>query len=391
MNSNVKEYEIDGKKIYILGTAHVSGQSAEEAYELIKEVKPDSVCIELDQERLNTLRNPRKWSETDIIDVIKQKKVAFLLANIILSSYQKRLGGKLDTAVGQEMLSSIRAAEETGAGIVTVDRSIRTTFLRIWRKMSFGGKMKLLFNLIFSFVDDEEITEEDLEKLKTRDMLEAAMGELSGSFPELKRYLVDERDEYLANGIRNAPGRTVVAVVGAAHTLGIDNYIKEGSSEERMKEIDTVPPTGTASKVIGWAIPVLIIAMFVVTAMKDTGSFLSQLRQWILYNGTFSALGVLLCGGHILAILTAFVAAPITSLNPLLAAGWFAGLAQAKFAGPTVRDTETLADDVSTFRGFMKNRLTKVLMVVIMGNIGSVIGTFAAGIGMFNILMDLFR
>ncbi|MBR2781563.1 MAG: TraB/GumN family protein [Eubacteriaceae bacterium] len=390
MDSNVTEYTIDGKKIYVLGTAHVSGASAEEAYSLIKEVRPDSVCIELDSERLNNLKNPKKWSDTDIVDVIKQKRVAFLLANIILSSYQKRLGGKLNSQVGQEMMSSIRAAEETGADIVTIDRNIRTTFLRIWRKMSFIGKIKLLFNLIFSFVDDEEITDEDLENLKTRDMLEAAMGELSGSFPELKRYLVDERDEYLANGIRNAPGDTVVAVVGAAHTIGIDTYIKEGSSPERIKEIDTVPAPGIGGRIIGWIIPALIIAMFAFTAAKDTGSFLEQLKQWIIYNGTFSALGVLLCGGHILSVLTAFVAAPITSLNPLLAAGWFAGLAQAKLVAPTVGDTETLADDVSTLRGFIRNRLTKVLLVVVMGNIGSVIGTFAAGIGMFSILLDLF-
>ncbi|MBO4359945.1 MAG: TraB/GumN family protein [Eubacteriaceae bacterium] len=390
MNPNVTQYDINGKKIYILGTAHVSGASAEEAYELIREVRPDSVCIELDSERLANLRNPKKWSDTDIVDVIKQKRVAFLLANIILSSYQKRLGGRLNTQVGQEMLSSIKAAEETGAEIVTVDRNIRTTFLRIWRKMSFAGKMKLLFNLIFSFAEDEQITDEDLDNLKTRDMLEAAMGEMAGSFPELKRYLVDERDEYLANGIRNAPGDTVVAVVGAAHTIGMATYIKEGSSPERIKEIDTVPPAGVGGKIAGWVIPVLIIAMFAVTAMKDTGSFLEQLKQWIIYNGTFSALGVLLCGGHILSVLTAFVAAPITSLNPLLAAGWFAGLTQARMASPTVGDTETLADDVSTLRGFVHNRLTKVLLVVVMGNIGSVIGTFAAGVGMFGILMDLF-
>lgn len=390
MKDNVRYYEENGKKIYILGTAHVSENSAEEAEELIKEVKPDSVCIELDDERLNTMLHPKEWSETDIVDVIKQKRVAFLLANIILSSYQKRLGSQLNTSVGQEMTSSIKAAEETGSKIVTIDRSIKTTFLRIWRKMSFGGKMKLLFNLIFSFVDDEEISEEDLEELKKQDMLEAALGELSGEFPELKRYLVDERDEFLADGIRNAPGETVVAVVGAAHTIGIDRYIKEESPRDKINDINTVPKQGAGGKIAGWVIPAIILAMFVVTYIKNPESMFSQLKQWIIYNGTFSALGVLICGGHILSVLTAFVAAPITSLNPLLAAGWFAGLVQAKAAGPTVKDTQTLAEDVSTLKGFMKNRLTKVLMVVCLGNLGSVIGTFAAGIGMFSILIDLF-
>lgn len=381
---NISIIKTNNKTIYLLGTAHVSSDSAKQADELIKEIKPDSVCIELDEERLNNMLNPKKWSETDLADIFKQKKASFLLANLILSSYQKRLGDKFNVAVGQEMAYSVNAAKEVGAKIVTIDRSIKTTFMRVWRKMSFMGKMKLLFNLIFSFLDDEGITEEDLEELKQQDMLENALSELAGEFSELKTYLVDERDEFLANGIRNAPGDTVVAVVGAAHTVGIKKLIETQSSNERIAEINTLPPAGKLGKVIAWAIPVFIIGMFVTTLIKAPDVLPSQLIKWVLHNGTLSALGTLLAGGHILSALTAFIVAPITSLDPIMAAGWFSGYVQAKISKPTVADVERVSEDLTSFKGFRKNKLTKVLLVIVLGNLGSAIGTFTAGLEIFS-------
>ncbi len=386
-NGNVTVIKLEDKTVYLLGTAHVSSDSAEDAKKLIEEIKPDSVCIELDKERLENMLYPKKWSDTDIADIIRQKKAAFLMANLILSSYQKRLADKFGIKVGQEMLVAIQTAKESNIPLVTIDRNIKTTFMRIWRKMSLWGKLKLIFNLIFSFVDDEEISKSDLEELKNQDMLQGALSELSAEFPEIKKYLVDERDEFLTDGIKNAPGKKVVAIVGAAHTIGIKKLINEDISQEHIKEIDSVPPAGKTAKVVGWLIPVAIIVMFAVTLFKDPSGLLSQLKQWVLYNGTLSALGVVFAGGHIYAILTAFVAAPITSLNPLLAAGWFAGFAQAKAIKPTVSDVEALSDDLSTFKGFRSNKFTRVLLVVIFGNLGSVVGTIAAGVGIFNIFI----
>lgn len=380
---NVNIIKTNNKTIYLLGTAHVSSDSAKQAEELIKEVKPQSVCIELDEERLNNMLNPKKWSETDLADVFKQKKASFLLANLILSSYQKRLGDKFNVSVGQEMVYSIKAAKEVDAQIVTIDRSIKTTFMRVWRKMSFMGKMKLLFNLIFSFLDDEGITEEDLEELKQQDMLENALSELAGEFSELKTYLVDERDEFLANGIRNAPGETVVAVVGAAHTIGIKDLIEKDIPKERIDEINTTPPAGKAGKIISWAIPLLIVGMFVTTFIKAPDVLPQQLIKWVVHNGTLSAIGTIIAGGHILSALTAFVVAPITSLDPIMAAGWFSGYVQAKISKPTVADVEKVSEDLTSFSGFRKNKLTKVLLVIVLGNLGSAIGTFTAGLGIF--------
>ncbi len=385
MDDNVSILKYNGKTIYLLGTAHVSADSAKEARELIERTVPDSVCVELDDDRLNNMLNPKKWKETDIYDIIKQKKAAFLLVNIILSSYQKRLAEKFGISAGEEMLAAAQTANELNIPVITADRDIKTTFLRIWRKMSFGGKAKLIMNLLTGFTDDETITAEELEELKTQDMLESALNELAGEFPDLKKYLVDERDAYLAEKIRTAPGNVIVAVVGAAHTIGIKKIFSEPDEKIDTAELAIVPPPGKTGKIIGWVIPFLIIGMMVVTLIKDPVSSWSQVKQWILYNGTLAAFATLLCGGHIFSVLTAFVAAPITSLDPLLAAGWFAGYAEAKIRKPTVDDFEHLPEDLSTFKGLFKNRVSRVLIIVIAANIGSTLGTFLGGIGIFNI------
>lgn len=386
-NENVSIINIGEKTIYLLGTAHVSSESADEAYELIREIKPDSVCIELDADRLQSIKNQDRWNDTDIISVIKQKKSAFLLANIILSAYQKRLADKFGISAGQEMIESIRAADETGANIITVDRSLRTTFLRIWRKLRLWDKMKLLYAVLFSFADDEEVTQQDIEKLKTQDMLESALSELGDSFPSLKKYLVDERDIFLSQSIKNAPGNTIVAVVGAAHTPGIRKLIYEDLD---ITEINSVPPPSKAAKAAGWLLPAIILVMIVLTFTYDSVSGINQVMRWILYNGTLSALGALIAGGHPIAILTAFAAAPVTSLNPLLAAGWFAGLVEAYILKPKVSDFEQLGNDLSSLKGLWKNKLTRILLVVILSNLGSVAGTYLGGIEIFVIFKNIF-
>lgn len=385
-NDNVKVYNIGEKTIYVLGTAHVSAQSAEEAYELIHEIKPDSVCVELDDARIESIRNPKAWSETDVMSIIKNKQAAFMLANLILSSYQKRLADQFGISAGQEMLMSMKAADELGAKIVPVDRPIKTTFMRIWRKMGLWDKLKLIFNVVLGFVDDEEIEEEDLEALKSQDMLTSALSELGENFPALKKYLVDERDEFIAKSIITAPGNTVVAVVGAAHTVGMHEILTKGEAKrEDLNELKEIPKGSKAGKFIGLGIPVFIIGMIIFTLFRDVAAGIDQIGTWVLYNGALSALGTALAGGHILSIIVSFIVAPITSLDPLTAAGWFAGLTEAYLRKPTVKDFEDLSDDLSSIKGLWKNRITRLLLVVVFSNLGSSLGTFIGGADIFSI------
>ena len=377
MEKELTQVQINGKQITIIGTAHVSRHSAEEVKEIIETLQPDCVCIELDDQRFQNLKNPKKFSDMDIVQVIKDKKVGSLLVNIILSSFQKRAADKLNASAGMEMMTGIQCAEELGCELKMIDRNIQTTFTRIWRSHSFIQKCKLLTNLIMSIFDDEEISEEDIENLKQSDMLDAALKEVSKEFPVVARVLVHERDEVLAQNMKTAPGTNIVAVVGAAHVPGI---LKAIHKDIDVDELCSIPKKTLVSKISGWIIPALIVGLIGYTLMQSTQMGLQQIKSWFLWNGLLSAFGTLLCASHPLTVLTALVAAPFTSLNPLLAAGWFAGLTEAVLRKPKVSDFSNLSEDVATFKGFYKNRVTHILMVVIMANVFSSLATIISGL-----------
>lgn len=377
MEKELTQVQINEKEITIIGTAHVSRYSAEEVEEIIHQIQPDCVCIELDDQRFQSLKNPKKFNDMDIVQVIKDKKVGTLLVNIILSSYQKRTADKLKATAGQEMMTGIKCAEELGCELKMIDRNIQTTFQRIWRSHSFLQKCKLITSLILSVFDDEEVTEEEIENLKQSDMLEAALKEVTKEFPVVAKVLIHERDQVLAHNMKTAPGRKIVAVVGAAHVPGILKSIHE---EVDADELCSLPEKTLFSKISGWIIPVAIVSLIGYTLLQSTQMGLQQIKSWFLWNGTLSALGTLLCASHPLTVLTALIAAPFTSLNPLLAAGWFAGLAEAFLRKPKVSDFSSLTEDVSTLKGFYKNRVTHILLVVIMANLFSTLGTIISGL-----------
>ena len=377
MLENVLKLDYQDKELYLVKTAHVSKDSVEDVTRCVEEVEPDSICIELDQERYDRLQNPDKWRETDIVEVIKKKQVGMLLVNTILASFQKRMAKSLGSNTGGEMMEGIRLAKEKNINLVLADRSIKTTFSRIWNELDLKEKLKMLSAIIESIFSNEEITEEDLAKLKEADALEAALGEVSDQFPTIKRVLVDERDKYLCEKIRSAPGKKIVAIIGAAHSIGIEKYLNTPIDTEELNVVKKKKGFGTYIKYI---IPAVIVLLIVLTIIRNKDVGLSQIRSWIIWNGGLSALGVLLALGHPLSILTALIMAPITSLNPLLASGWFAGLVEAHLRKPKVKDFEDLADDTATVKGFWKNSITRTLLVVVFANLFSSIGTFISGI-----------
>lgn len=387
MESNITRLNFHGKELILIGTAHVSKNSVDEVRETIKNEQPDSICIELDQQRYEAINQKDKWSNTDLVQIIKSKRAGFMFVNILLSNYQRKLAEQFGIESGQEMMEGIACAKEYDAELVLADRSIQITFNRIWRGCSLWEKIKVLFSIILSVVDDEEITEEDLENLKSADMLTAALSEMGSAFKGVKKYLVDERDQYLAYKIKNAPGKKVVAVLGAAHVPGIKEEIFK---DQNIDELEVVPPKSNVGKVIGWMIPIILLALIVVTFIANPSSGWEQAKTWILWNGALSALGTLLAGGHVISVLIAFIAAPITSLNPLLAAGWFAGMAEAHFRKPKVEDFESLPKDLGNVKGLWRNKVTKVLMVVVFANLGSVLGTWLGGLNIIGIFISTF-
>lgn len=384
MDENIISLDYKDKKIILIATAHVSKQSVELVKKVINEEQPDSICIELDEQRYQNIQNPKAWENTDIIKVIKSKKTGFLLANLVLSSYQKRIAKKLSTNVGQEMIQGIECAKQTGAQLVLADRNIQVTFLRIWRKLNFWEKSKLILSLIFSFGDDEEISDEDLNELLQKDMLESALTEMRKQFPKIGDILINERDQHLASKIKEAPGEKVVAILGGAHVPGVKEQI---FNTQNIDEITEVPPKGPASKIVGWVIPVIILCLIAYGFFINTQTGLQQLTAWVLWNSLMAALFTALSLGHPLSILTSFVVAPISSLNPMLACGWFAGLVEASVRKPTVKDVNAVPEDILSLKGFFRNRFLRILLVVIMANLGSTIGTVIAGM---DIIRNLF-
>ncbi|WP_217703496.1 TraB/GumN family protein [Bacillus sp. Marseille-Q1617] len=373
---NITRLSLDGKEYILIGTAHVSKKSAEQVKEVIEREQPDSVCVELDEQRYQSIMQGDKWKETDIFKVIKDRKATFLLMNLAISSFQKRMAKQLGIQAGQEMIQGIESAKETGAELVLADRNIQVTFSRIWSNVGFTGKAKLLMQIIYSIFSNDNISEEELEKLKSKDMLEGMLNEFTETFPRLKKPLIDERDQYLSQKIKEAPGKKIVAVLGAAHVPGIKEEIKK---EHNLDQLNERPPKSQLPKIIGWGIPVFILALIAYTFISNPDAGMQQSISWILWNGGFSALGVAIAFGHPLAILTAFIAAPITSLNPLLAAGWFAGAVQAYFKRPNVADFDRLSEDVLSVKGFWSNKVTRVLLIVVLANLGSSLGTFIGG------------
>lgn len=385
MDNNVTRINYDNKELILIGTAHVSKQSALQVKEIIEQEQPDSVCIELDSQRYQTITDKKKWKQTDIFKIIKEKKATLLLVNLIMSSFQRRLANKFGINPGQEMMQGIQSAKDVNAKLVLADRNIQITFRRIWRKIGFISKLMLLVQIIASIFVDDELSEEDLEELKSKDMLAGMLDQFAKQYPQIKEPLIDERDRYLAQKIKTAPGHKVVAVLGAAHIPGITQEIDH---EHDLTALCKIPPKSSWSRFIPWLIPALIIAIIGYTFFinKDVG--IRQSISWILWNGSFSAIGAALAFSHPLTIITAFIIAPISSINPLVAAGWASGIVEALLKKPRVADFESLANDITSFKGFWKNKVTHLLLVIVLTNIGSTLGTFIGGIDVIRMFLE---
>jgi pheromone shutdown-related protein TraB len=375
-NEDIHQLTFEDKQIILIGTAHVSRESAELVEQVIAEEKPDTVCVELCESRYKAIIDKEQWQNTDLIKVIREKRAFLLLLNLVLAYFQKKIGKKLGISPGEEMIRAVRKAEEVGASISLADRDIRITLSRVWRLMGLWTKMKLFFQLLVSEEELNNITEEDIERIKRKDVLETLLSEIGESFPEIRRILIDERDQYLAYKIRTAVGKKIVAVVGAGHVSGIQKYWEEPVDIDILNQI---PPKGKFFNFLKWGIPAFIIVMIIFGffyAGKSAGT--SMITWWVLANGILGGLGAAVALAHPLTILSAIIAAPLTSLNPMIAAGWVAGLVEVLLGKPKVKDFESLPEDIMSVKGFWRNKIPRILLVVVFTNIGSSLGTFVA-------------
>ncbi len=366
----------DEKEIILIGTAHVSRESVQLVESVISGEKPDTVCIELCASRYQALRQKDRWREMDIIKVIKEKKAFLLLSNLLLASFQKRIARKMDVQPGAEMLKAVESADAVGAEICLADRDIRTTLSRAWHSMGWWSRFKLLAQLLLAMGQTDDITEADIERMKQQDVLEALLSEVGQSMPALKTILIDERDQYLAEKIRQSPGRKIVAVVGAGHVPGIINHW--GATVD-LPALEQLPPPGRWAAVLKWGIPGSIVALFAAGFFyggRQAGQ--EMILLWSLCTGVLAGLGAVLALAHPATIISSALVAPFTTLHPLIAAGWISGLVESFSRKPKVKDLESLPDDILSVRGFWRNNVTRILLVVAFVNLGASIGTLVA-------------
>ncbi|MCQ2589777.1 MAG: TraB/GumN family protein [Treponema sp.] len=377
-----KVLNLNGRTITLIGTAHISAESIKEVENTITEIKPDCVAIELDDKRAEAITNKDKYRQVDIVQVLKRNEGFLLMANLILASFQRRMGQNVGVKPGDEMLAGMETAKSMGIPVVMADRAIQTTLKRAWAKNSFWGKCKLLSMLIASAFSNEEFSEEEIEDIKNKNEMDSMMAELSDYLPVVKTVLIDERNEYLATKIWQAEGNSVVAVLGAGHLEGVEEYLKKLAANEvtpNLTEYDVIPKKSAAGKIFGWLIPAAIVALIVAGFIYGGAQLGSQMiLSWVLWNGCCAALLTLLAAGHPLTILVAFISAPITSLCPFIGCGFVTAIVQAMVCKPKVKDMETLQDDV-TLKGFYTNRILRVLLVFILSSLGSSVATFVSG------------
>jgi pheromone shutdown-related protein TraB len=377
---SLRRLQLGEREFLLLGTAHISSRSVEEVRGLILEEKPDRVCVELDAARYGSLTEGPGWGKLDIVEVLRKGKGFLLLANLVLSSFQRRLGAGLGVNPGEEMLTAVRLAQEAGIPFSLCDRDIQLTLRRAWARTSFWGKNKMLAAMLATIFSSEKLTPEEIEKLKSRTTFQSLLDELAGYLPAVKEVLIDERDRYLATRIYQAEGKRVVAVVGAGHVEGIARALEAlqaGTLSADTRSLEEVPPRRRLVSYLGWLIPAAIVGLLVAGFFRSGWQLsLTMLWKWVLVSGTLAALGTALTLAHPVTILAAFVGAPITTLNPFIGIGLVTGVIEAFLRKPRVADFENLHDDLLSFRGFFRNRVTHILLVFVLSSLGAMVGNF---------------
>ncbi len=364
--------------IRLVGTAHISRTSADLVKEQIDDFEPDIVAVELDSDRLQALKNPQAFDEETLGSAIKSGKAPLLLFQSLLAAQQRKMGLELGEKPGVDLLTAVEEAEQKEIPLALIDRDVKITLRRVWSKMGFFQKIKVL-NALLAPEEDEDIDVESIAQ--DSDLISEMMDELRRMVPAAGEVLIDERDEFLASRIRTEASKgKVLAVMGAGHLKGVEEkLLAEPPSKERVEQLLEIPKKGTVKKLLPFALPALMIGVLVYLASQgDIEALKESTLTWLSINAVCAAFFVLIVGGHPLSILSAAIASPITSLNPTLAAGWFAGAAQLRFSAPRTKDLQEFLM-MDKLRLLFTNRTGKVLMVTVMGNIGSSIGAWIAG------------
>ncbi|KAA9133576.1 TraB/GumN family protein [Marinihelvus fidelis] len=385
----MREITRDGVHYTLLGTAHVSRASVEAVQAMSRDGDYDAIAVELCPARLEALEGRHGWRDLDLYRIIRDGKAGLVMANLALSGYQRRIAEQFGIEPGAELKAAAEAARKQDIELQLIDRDLATTLKRTYRRVPWYKRLYLTAGLVLSSFSNEDIDEDSIEKLKEGDILESTFTEFAEQSPEIYEALIAERDRFMAARLRadnaGAEGRRVLAVVGAGHLDGLARAL-EGSDVDPAAEVATLstqPPKARWPRFIPWVILALVATGFYLGFRQSPALFWELVVLWVAINGGLAALGAALAKGHPLTILSGLVAAPLTSLNPMVAAGMVTGLVQSWVRKPTGADLERLRDDATTLKGWYANPATRILLVFFLSNLGSAIGTWVAGFRIF--------
>ncbi|WP_438764413.1 TraB/GumN family protein [Kushneria sp. TE3] len=376
----------------LVGTAHVSRDSADEVRELIQSGEFDAVAIELCASRHQSLVDPDAIARLDLFQVLRQGKAGMVAASLALSAFQQRVAEQSGIEPGADMKAAVEAAQHAGLPLYLIDREIGVTLKRVYRNVPWYRRMTLVSGLIGSVLSRQKVSSEEIERLKEGDVLESTFTEFAQHSRHLYTPLIEERDRYMAlklvETLPEGGTRRVLVVIGAGHLKGMSAHLRQLNAEtptpsavtDERQTLDTLAPSGRLLKLLPWLVVALVVAGFAVGFSRDTGLGWSLVVEWVLINSTLSALGALIALGHPLTILAAFVAAPLTSLNPTIGVGFVTAGVELYMRKPTVGDFSTLRHDVSHWRGWWRNRVARTLLVFLLSTAGSAAATWIAGL-----------
>lgn len=390
----IEEIHLHDTNLTILGTAHVSKASADAVSELIDMNQFDTIAIELCDSRYKSIVNPNSLADMDLFEVIKSKKASMVAASLALGAYQQRLAEQFDVQPGEEMRVAIQLAKEKNLKLALIDRDVGVTLKRLYRNIPWWRKLYVISGLIASVLTNEKVTEEEIEKLKTGDMLESTFAQFANSANDLFSPLISERDQFMSAKLdllaRDSNSNNVLAVVGAGHLAGIKKTLLQNNehAEETINSLNYLPKGSSIGKFIPWIIVALVLTGFAIGFNKSSDLGWDLVVNWILINGGLSAAGAALAGAHILTVITAFLAAPLTSLNPTIGAGVVTSAVELYLRKPTIKDFENVRLDTTKLSGWRSNRVARLILVFLLSTLGSVLGTYIAGFHIFDAIVN---
>jgi pheromone shutdown-related protein TraB len=388
-----RQIAVDGADILLLGTAHVSRASVEQVHNLLTadgdgaDARFDAVAVELCASRFEALSDPDRLHRMDLFAVIREQRVYVVAASLALAAYQQRLADQFGIEPGAEQRAAIQLAQERGLPVLLVDRDIGVTLRRAAANLGWWKRLNLFTGLLAGMLSRDQVSEEEIERLKQGDVLETTFAEFAEDRRDLFVPLISERDGYMAARLRQEIHqhgyRRVLAVLGAGHLAGVAEGLRASAETEDpagvIAELNRVPSRSRFWRLMPWLVVVVILGVFIYGFTQSRELGWNLVWDWVLINGGLSALGAAIAAAHPLTVLVSFCAAPLTSLNPTIGAGMVAAAAELALRRPSVGDFASLRDDVTTLRGWWRNRVSHVLTVFILASLGSAIGTYVAG------------